>query len=438
MARTIRDANLETRTARSRLKARGKPHYRTIEPGLHLGYRKPLSGAGKWVVRHYIQDQAYEVKTIATADDNADADGVAILDFKQAQEEARARMVKRAHQKAGKTGPYLVADAMEDYFKSLESEGRSEAAVADARSKSGAFIVPKIGHREVASLDADDLRHWRTSVVNSRPRVRTKRGAKPKHREASSASSEADRGEEQRKRRSSTNRIWTTLRAALNRAFQDKKVDTDAAWRRVKPFGSVDKARARYLEVAEAVRLVNASDPEFRPMVKAALLTGARYGQLARLTVEDFNRDAGTVRMTTRKGDGEVKVYQVHLNKEGVEFFARACIGRGRRDSIFTKPGGDAWGRSDQARPMIEASGRARITPSANFHCLRHTCASHAIMNAVPLMVVAQNLGHSDTRMVELHYGHLSESFVAKAIRDGAQQFGFKPDGKVTSISGAQ
>jgi hypothetical protein len=40
MARTVRDANLEIRTARSRLPTRGKPHYRVLEPGLHLGYRK--------------------------------------------------------------------------------------------------------------------------------------------------------------------------------------------------------------------------------------------------------------------------------------------------------------------------------------------------------------------------------------------------------------
>src|SRR5437868_5742609 len=53
VARTIRDANLEKREGRHRLPARGKPHYRLIEPGLHLGYRKPSKGAGKWVVRHY-------------------------------------------------------------------------------------------------------------------------------------------------------------------------------------------------------------------------------------------------------------------------------------------------------------------------------------------------------------------------------------------------
>ncbi len=54
MARSVRDASLDTRTARSRLKARGKPYWRQLEPGLSIGYRKPLSGPGKWVVRHYL------------------------------------------------------------------------------------------------------------------------------------------------------------------------------------------------------------------------------------------------------------------------------------------------------------------------------------------------------------------------------------------------
>ena len=73
---------------------------------------------------------------------------------------------------------------------------------------------------------------------------------------------------------------------------------------------------------------------------------------------------------------------------------------------------------------MAEACERAKIEPPANFHCLRHTYASHAVMAGAPLIVVAQNLGHADTRMVEKHYGHLSESYVAEAIRAAAPRFG--------------
>ena len=38
-------------------------------------------------------------------------------------------------------------------------------------------------------------------------------------------------------------------------------------------------------------------------------------------------------------------------------------------------------------------------------------------------MIVARNLGHSDTRMVERFYGHLAPGYVADAIRAGAPRF---------------
>ena len=83
---------------------------------------------------------------------------------------------------------------------------------------------------------------------------------------------------------------------------------------------------------------------------------------------------------------------------------------------------------------MLEACERGKIDPPATFHVMRHTWASHSVMNGVPLMVVARNLGHSDTRMVEQHYGHLAPSYVADAIRAGAPRFGFKPDRKIATI----
>jgi hypothetical protein len=65
VARKVKDQSLDSRTARGKLKARGKPYYRAIDPGLHLGYRKLRGGPGKWVVRLYIGDQNYELETIA-------------------------------------------------------------------------------------------------------------------------------------------------------------------------------------------------------------------------------------------------------------------------------------------------------------------------------------------------------------------------------------
>ena len=49
--------------------------------------------------------------------------------------------------------------------------------------------------------------------------------------------------------------------------------------------------------------------------------------------------------------------------------------------------------------------------------------------------VRATNLGHSDARMVEKHYGHLAPSYIADAIRANAPRFGFEPDTKIAGIT---
>src|SRR4051812_36293962 len=161
MARTVRASNLDTRTARTRLKARGMPYYRVLEPGLHLGYRKPLSGTGKWVARHYIGDQKYEVETLPAADDFSDADGVEILSYQQAQALARSRMVKRAHTAAGVTGPLTVADAIKSYIQFLDSNRKS---AQEAQYAADAFILPSLGKVEVEALTTDQIRDWHVKV----------------------------------------------------------------------------------------------------------------------------------------------------------------------------------------------------------------------------------------------------------------------------------
>ena len=77
---------------------------------------------------------------------------------------------------------------------------------------------------------------------------------------------------------------------------------------------------------------------------------------------------------------------------------------------------------------------RAKIDPPQGFHQLRHTWASHAVMNGAPLLVVARNLGHSTTRMVEQVYGHLSAGYVADAIRKAAPTFGVVEPSNIATL----
>ena len=148
------------------------------------------------------------------------------------------------------------------------------------------------------------------------------------------------------------------------------------------------------------------------------------------MTVEDFNIDTGTVAIRQSKTG---KARHVVLTDEGALFFRQLVAGRAKHETMLRKGNGEPFGQSHQWRPMAGAVRRAKITPHISFHGLRHTWASLAVMNGMPLMVVARNLGHVDTRMVEKHYGHMAPSFISDAIRKHAPRFGTKAS-NVTAI----
>src|SRR5215831_19404755 len=95
---------------------------------------------------------------------------------------------------------------------------------------------------------------------------------------------------------------------------------------------------------------------------------------------------------------------------------------------------GVPWGRSEQHRRIRAACAHAHITPAVGFHALRHTWASLACMARVPLLVVARNLGHADTRMVERHYGHLTQNSIKEAIHAGVPRYGVAPSKRVVPL----
>ena len=420
MARSVRDASLDSRTARSRLKARGKPYWRQLEPGLSIGYRRPNSGQGKWVVRHYLGGgDRYETETFATADDFSDPDGVAILSFWQAQAKAREQMVQRAHSAAGIRAASTVKASVDAYIAFLENNRKSGR---EARYAANAFILPILGKTKLKDLTADQVRNWHTDLAKAPARIRTKQGKEQKFR----ADDHPDRD---RRRRSTANRILTILKAALNRSWRDGQVESDRAWRSVEPFKNVDSARIRYLSLDEVTRFVNAAENNFRRLVSGALESGARYGELCEMLVSGFNPDVGTLSVQDPKTG---KARHIVLSADGIKFFEGITAGRLGSEPIFLKGDGSRWRADHQADPIEETNKSAKISPPINFHGLRHTWASHAVMNGMPLMVVARNLGHTSTRMVEKHYGHLAPSYVA--VREHAPRFGGGGEGKIKKL----
>ena len=308
----------------------------------------------------------------------------------------------------------------------LEDEGSK--SINDAKSRIAKHIRPALGDIALVDLDDTKVRGWSKAMAE---RPRHVRGAKD---QPSRPLAGPETEDERRRRKASANRVLTILKAALNHAYASKKVDTDKAWRSVKPFREVDAARVRYFTMAEVSRLVNASEGDFRILVQAALFTGCRYGELGAVRAGDFNPDSGTLFIGKSKSG---KARHVVLTHEGQRFFARLAAGRASDALLLTKADGSRWGASNQIRPMTEALKAARIT-GGSFHILRHTAASHNVMAGVPLGVVATNLGHADTRMTERHYAHLAPSYVAEQLRKFAPSFGLPEESCIVPLATGQ
>jgi integrase len=353
---------------------------------------------------------------MGAADDARDPDGLTVFAFAHAQ--ARSSMVdQRAREQAGGVialdRPYTVADALADYRSDYLRRGGKAVDRLDASSS--AWIIPALGAVELDKLAKPAIVRWHQLVAETPPRLRTKKGEQQRHREID------DSAEAVRRRRSTANRVMTILKAALNHAHTEGKCANDDAWRSVRAFREADAARLRYLTDDEARRLTNVCPADFRALVVAALLTGCRYGELAAMTVDDFNPDVGTLWVRRSKGGTPRHVV---LTQEGRDFIARQAAGILGSARLFGRGSGNPWRKSEQQRPLSAACSAARIDPPVNFHGLRHTYASRLAMRGVPLAVIAKQLGHTDTRMVEKHYGHLAPSYVVDTIRAAFEPLG--------------
>lgn len=420
MARTVRDHRLETRAARLRLPFRSEPYWRQISEGCHLGYYRGVRG-GKWVARFRPAGRSggYDKRTLGEADEFSEADAVRVIDYRQAQDAARAWFAE--HGNAGrKTGPYTVSDCLDDYLK-----GFGGKSLSSTRARVEALIRPALGHIAMADLTKRHVEDWHRSRAAAPAMLRTGKLATERNVRL------ADTDEARRRRKSTANRDLAVLKAALNVAYDNEKVRSDEAWRRVKPFKDVDQAKLRYLSEDGARRLVNAADDAIRPLVQAALLTGARYGELSALRAGDVDLDAGTVWFRETKS-GKPRV--CYLEGEGLALFRQHTAGKTGDETIFTRADGARWKASQQARPLKTACERAKIVPAADFHDLRRTYGARMAVKGVPMAVIAEALGHADERITSRHYAHLAPSYVEKTVREAVAGFGIFAPSNLAAI----
>ena len=176
------------------------------------------------------------------------------------------------------------------------------------------------------------------------------------------------------------------------------------------------KGRERFLTEKERDRLFERCEASpcaaLLPLVKLALATGARKGELLSLQWANVDLDRRVVRFTdTKNGDQRT----VPLAASAVATLKAWRANRLPVGPVFAVN----IGTIDQS--WQEARAGAGLD-DVRFHDLRHSAASYLAMSGASLMDIAAILGHKTLAMVK-RYSHLSEQHTTAAIDRMAEKF---------------
>lgn len=409
-----RAVTLDSKDARKRLQSQ-TVHWQRVNKGVALGYRKGVNRS-EWYTRRFL-DGKYHFDTIGMADDTRPADGKTVLTFGDALR--RALDPDAGATEARRPEGLTVAEAATRYFTARDSKSRSAGSVTADQGKYRKHILAALGDANINTLTPERLGAWRDGLVAK---------ALKQYDEAVAADNEdsdepkpdaGERREAHRAAQANANRVWTVMRAILNHAYKNQLTPSDTAWRIVKPYRNVDKPRDRFLSIAESRRFLNACDSDFRPLARAALLTGLRQGELLSLTAADYRNGRIYVR-EAKSGKGR----SVPLSAEGVQFFDSLTAGLEGSTALFRRPDGHDWRRIELSRKMLAAVKQAKITPAVTFHDLRRTYGSLLINAGTDADIIKELLGHADLRMTTRAYAHLLDHTVAKAVKAKLPKFG--------------
>ncbi len=172
--------------------------------------------------------------------------------------------------------------------------------------------------------------------------------------------------------------------------------------------------RVRFLSHDEINRLIAACAPHLRPIVITALNTGMRKSEILNLQWRDVDLDRRTITIRKTKNN-EIRIVPINELLLGILSKLRSHI---TGEYVFTRYGKPV---RDIRTAFDNALKRAGIK-NFRFHDLRHTFASHLVMDGAHLRTVQQLLGHKDIKMT-MRYSHLSKDFVQEAVENLAKKF---------------
>ena len=296
-----------------------------------------------------------------------------------------------------------VAQAAEDWIKSVELEGREAATLAQYRQHAR-HIIERIGNFKLASLTTPRINGFRDDLMDDhvardgaqgpgQPQVVATRCAAPRQRRPERCSWR----QEDRRRQAPRGQL--------------------EGWRRHSDYGG-DQGRSSPLPKGRS-----------RPLLLTAIFTGLRASELRGLRWDDVDLKGGELHVRQRAdryneigkpkskaGHRTVPLGPLVLNV--LREWKLACP-KGELGLVFPTASGRVAGHNDLVRAlkstmvaagMTKPNGKPKYT---GLHALRHFYASWCINpldrggQGLPPKVVQERLGHSSIVMTMDTYGHL-------------------------------
>jgi integrase len=345
--------------------------------GRSLGFRKIAAERASWIARMRPEagSAKYEYKALGavTREFDYEAAKLAALEWFESRD-------------GGVDGDDTVAEACREYVKELRRKnGEASAHDADKRFERTVY-EDAIGGIRLDKLRTPRLKDWRDRLRLSK-------------------------GERAGLSKGSANRTMTALKAALNLAVTNGRVDLRAAqaWRNVKPFKNASARRTLFLDLKQRRKLLEvAGSGALGDLMQAAALTGARAGELVNATRGQFD-----ARLKTIQFKGKTGPRTIPLSVPAIALFTRLAKSKLPAAPLLTRDDGKPWAHSDWDELVRDAAKAAKLPKGTCLYTLRHSFITQAITDGMTTLDVARLCGTS-VGMIEKHYGHL----VADAARE--------------------
>ncbi len=308
-------------------------------------------------------------------------------------------------------GPALIIrDAIEEYLTAREAREAKDhgdkGLKRDARSRLTKHVLTadeKLAAKPLAALASDDLATWRDGLEMAA---------------------------------GSAQRLVNDFKAALNLAARRYKAQLPPTMRDTIKDGlarvSAAPAVAREAQVlpdADVRRIVSAAwevDAEgewggdLARIVLALAATGARFSQIARMTVADVQPDQRRLMIpVSRKGRGEKRTTHigVRVGEDVLAALAKSTAGRTGFEPLFLRPhwrqiGPAKWEKGERGpwfaaaeltRPWAAIIARAGLAPGTVPYALRHSSIVRGLRAGLPVRLTAA-VHDTSSAMIERHY----------------------------------